>query len=140
MLKKWHEWIIHFPESGTGNIIAVSGAGIILLSFLMPWFYGSYAQSRIYVSAATLIADMLYGLSRINFITAATLIYLVLVSLYTLCAKKPSKAPLLSLFGILFLSITIYLMPVEFKNLSAGVYFAHAGLLLIALSFFSKGA
>lgn len=137
---KWTEYFVSLSRKGKGNIIEVSGAVLLLLSFALPWFRGHYRLSTAQLHGGQMLLDAAYRRSSIPAYALALLLLLLFIALYALVSARGRGTPLLSLLGIGLLAGIPLALPYSLGNLAIGVYAALAGLLLILLGPLAKRA
>ncbi|GEM_PF-2614369 len=137
---KWTEYLVSLSRKGKGNIIEVSGAVLLLLSFVLPWFRGHYRLSTTQLYGGQMLLDAAYKRSSVPAYALVLLLFLLFVALYALVSARGRGMRLLSLLGIGLLAGIPLALPYSLDKLAIGVYAALAGLLLLLLGPLAKRA
>ncbi|TAL38649.1 MAG: hypothetical protein EPN93_04010 [Spirochaetes bacterium] len=117
-----------------GNLPAVAGAVLVLLSVIAPWFYSENHMARRYVSGGEIALNIFSGAEPIPVIASLSVFAVGAVALYVLLSKSAVLARLFALSAAAFFLVSIVLLPVPLSQVWAGAWTACAGLALIALS------
>ena len=137
MGKRWKRWFYRI-SSKDANLLEVSGAFIIILSLIMPWFEKVYIKTSNYVfGIQILFSSHLYS-KDLLILSKAIIYYLICIPIVILIFSHQRIFLILSITGILFLSVLLYLIPIPIERLSSGIITAYLGLIMISLSFLQK--
>ncbi|GEM_PF-1811330 len=138
MKRKWYTYLVSFPERG-GNILAVLGALLVMISFALPFFEKIYLHSSSFIFGFELILPgACRGLEITAFMRFVS-IYLLLIPLMLLFTSLRKTGALMALIGLILLAVMLILTPVPVERFSSGIFLLIAGLSLIGMSIFKKG-
>lgn len=134
MAKKWYERFISFSTWKSTNLIEISGSLLIIISLVLPWFYGNFRFSRKSLAGAEIIFNALFNGATYPVIALLTVPYLLITAIIVPFTKKSSIRALIALTGIILSGFAIYTFPAQSENYGVGPVFTLIGLLMIPLS------